>query len=102
MNYLQLFISAKDIRNANEMLDMLLKRKTIAGGLILKGPSKFWWKKQIVQTEYYNISAFTTEKYQESIISLVRKVSPEEVPMIWFIKIYGNKEFLRWIDQSIG
>lgn len=101
LKYLQVFISAENKKQADEILKSLLKKRLVAGGLLLKGPSRFWWKGKIVAMAYYNISAFTKVKNKKAVITDVKKASSEEVPMIWFIPIDGNEEFLKWIDESI-
>lgn len=100
--YLQVLISAESKVQADKILDSLLNKKLVAGGLILKGPSKFWWKGKIVAKEYYNISTFTVDRHKETIISAVKKVSTEEVPIITFTQFEGNKEFLQWIDEAVS
>ena len=74
--YLQAFISAENKKQANKILDVLLKKKLIAGGLILHGPTRFWWKGKIINTNYYNISAFTLlrEKLRSSDREINRRV----------------------------
>jgi len=46
--------------------------------------------------------AIDLKKYKEKIISEVKKVSIEEVPMITFTPFEGNKELLDWIEQTLG
>ncbi|OGK18101.1 hypothetical protein A2866_02935 [Candidatus Roizmanbacteria bacterium RIFCSPHIGHO2_01_FULL_39_8] len=101
MKYFQVFISAEDRKQADKILDSLLRKKLVAGGLLLSGPSRFWWKGKIVDMNYYNISTFTQENYKEKIIEDVKKISVEEVPMIWFITMEESKEFINWIDKSL-
>lgn len=99
--YLQVYISAEDKNQADTILNSLLAKKLVAGGLLLSGPSRFWWKGEIVNMNYYNISAFTIKKYKQAIINDVKKTSVEEVPMVWFVLFEGNKDIRRWIDESI-
>ena len=99
-NYCQLFISATTEKEAEAIGRQLLKEKLIAGYLLLKGPSVFWWKGKITKQLYYNIMAFSLLKNKPEIISAVRKVTSESVPIISFSKIDGNKEFLSWINNS--
>lgn len=99
--FLQVWVSAESKKQADEILDSLLKKKLVAGGLIVKGPARFWWKGKISSMNYYNISAFSITKNKKAIISEVKKVSNEEIPMIWFINFDGNKEFVKWIDRSV-
>lgn len=100
--YLQVTISAENKEQADAILDRLLEKKLVAGGFITHGPAKFWWKGKVIGMNYYNISTFSIRKHKKAITAQVKKVSIEEVPMIWFISFEGNKELLIWIDESIG
>jgi uncharacterized protein involved in tolerance to divalent cations len=101
-NHLQVFISAENKEQADNMLDSLLRKHLVSGGLITNGPSRFWWKGEITETNYFNISSFTTEKNKQAVIDDVKKNSVEEVPMVWFVNIDGNKEFLNWVEENVG
>ena len=99
--YAQVWISAEDKKQADVILNSLLKKKLVAGGLLLNAPTRFWWKGEIVDMDYYNISTFTSSKNKRAIISEVKKISVEEVPMVWFVNFEGNKELLEWIAKSL-
>ncbi len=100
--YLQVTISAENKEQADTILNSLLKKKLVAGGLLVNAPARFWWKGEIADMDYYNISVLTIEKHKPAIIDDVRKTSVEEVPMVWFIEIDGNEELLRWIKETVG
>ena len=99
--YLQVYISAENKEQVDRILNSLLNKKLVAGGLILNAPARFWWKGEITDMDYYNISVFTIEKYKQQIINDVKKTSIEEVPMIWFVEFEGNEELTKWIDSII-
>ncbi len=98
--YCQLFISATTAREAEAIGKALLEKRLIAGYLLLKGPSVFWWKGKITKQLYYNLMAFSFLKNKSKIISAVKKVTSESVPIISFSKIEGNKEFFSWLKAS--
>lgn len=102
MKYYQVYISAENIVQADTILNSLLKKKLVAGGLLLNAPARFWWKGKITDMDYYNISVFTIERHKQAIINDVKKTSIEEVPMIWFVEFEGNKELLSWIDEALS
>lgn len=81
--------------------DILVKKKIIAGSLITKGSSRYWWNKKIVEKQYYNISAFSVMKHKQEIISEVKKIHQDECPIIAFFTMDGNDEFLDWIKKSV-
>jgi periplasmic divalent cation tolerance protein len=99
--FCQALISATAKEEANKISDALVKKKLIAGSLIIKGPSRYWWEGKIVEKEYYNISAFSLMKNKLKIIEEVKKIHSDKCPIIAFSKIDGNKEFLKWIKESV-
>ena len=99
--YLQVNISAENKDQADTILNSLLDKKLVVGGFLLNAPARFWWKGEITDMDYYNISVFTKEKYKQQIIDDVKKTSIEEVPMVWFVEFEGNEEFTKWIDSII-
>jgi uncharacterized protein involved in tolerance to divalent cations len=101
MKYYQVYISAENKKQAEIILNSLLKKKLVAGGLLTKAPAKFWWKDKIEEMNFIMLAAFSIEKYKEAIIADVKMTSVEEVPMIQFIEFEGNREMLWWIDDSL-
>jgi len=99
--YCRILISATSKKEADDISDLLIKKKLIAGSLILKGPSRYWWKGKIVEEEYYNISAFSLIKNKSMIISSVKEIHKDECPIIAFFEMDGNVEFLKWIDENV-
>jgi uncharacterized protein involved in tolerance to divalent cations len=101
-NKIQVFISAPNKEQADEILDTLLSKHLVAGGLITNGPSRYWWQGKIEEAVYFNISAFSKVSNKQNIIEVVKSISYDEVPMIWFVNIDGNVEFLEWIESGIS
>ncbi|MDO8559219.1 MAG: divalent cation tolerance protein CutA [bacterium] len=101
-DFCQTLISATTKKEADKISDTLIKKRLIAGSLVIKGPSRYWWGGKIVEKEYYNIQGFTLLKNKSKIISEVKKIHSDKCPIIAFIKIDGNSEFLKWIKESIG
>ena len=100
--YCQAVISSESKKDIDRISENLIKKKLIAGCLITKGPSKFWWKKKIVKMNYYNANCFSLTRNKAKIIREVEGASSEEVPIISFVEIDGNKKFLRWIENSLN
>ncbi len=101
MKYYQVYISAESREQADTILNSLLDKKLVAGGLISNALARFWWKGKITDMDYYNISVFTVGKHKKSIIEDVKRTSIEEVPMVWFVNFEGNNELLKWIDEAL-
>jgi len=102
MEYFQVQISAENKEQADKILNSLLEKKLVTGGQLINAPARFLWKGKIQDMDYYTITSFTTETHKEAIIEDVRKTSIEEVPMIQFIPFEGNKELLKWIDETLS
>ena len=99
--YLQVWISAETKKQADKTLNNLLNKKLVTGGQFIKAPARFLWKGKIVNMNYYSITSFTIEKNKKAIISEVNKTSEEEVPMIQFVEFDGNRELLKWIEETL-
>ena len=99
--FCQVMISATSKKEADSISDSLVAKKLIAGSLIIKGPSRYWWNDKIVEKEYYNIQAFSLMKKKDQIINDVKKIHSDECPIIAFTIIDGNKEFLDWIKEFV-
>src|SRR4030042_2673623 len=95
--FYRILISATSKKEADKISDTLVKKRLIAGSLIVKGPSRYWWRGKIVERIYYNIEGFTLIKNKRKIIFEVKKIHSDKCPIVAFIKIDGNKEFLKWI-----
>ena len=100
LKHYRALISANTKEQAVDILDSLVTKKIVAGGLITHGPSRYWWKNKIVEKEYYNISTFLPCERKDILISEVRKISVDETPIVALFPMDGNRDFLDWIDSS--
>jgi uncharacterized protein involved in tolerance to divalent cations len=100
--HLQVSISAETKEQADEILNALLAKRLVTGGQILNAPARFLWKGAIVDMNYFTLTSFSLAKNKEEIIREVKKISIEEVPMVTFTCIDGNKELLRWIEKTLN
>jgi len=101
--YLRALISAPTEEEAKLLLKTLLNERLIAGGLITKGLSHYWWKGKINEKQYYNLSSFTIKENKETIIQIVERLSKDETPIISFFRIdYASDKTLNWIKQSMN
>ncbi|MBI4426762.1 MAG: divalent cation tolerance protein CutA [Candidatus Kerfeldbacteria bacterium] len=99
--YRQVIISATSKKEAESLSALLLKKRLIAGSLIIHGPSQYWWQRKIVKKTYYNIQAFTVSSKKKTIIAQVKRYHSDRAPIIAFVQIDGNTEFKKWIDESV-
>lgn len=99
--FCQILISSTSREEANKISDSLVTKRLIAGSLIIKGPSRYWWDGKIVEKEYYNVQAFSLIKNKEKIIKEAKKIHSDKCPIIAFFEIDGNREFLDWVKGSV-
>lgn len=99
--FCQVLMSATTRKEATSISDNLVREKLVAGSLITKGPSRYWWKSKLVEKVYHNVQAFSLMKNKSRIISEVKKIHSDECPIIAFFEIDGNEEFLKWIEESV-
>lgn len=99
--FCQVLINCPAKEESDEVLDILLEKRLVAGGLITHGPSRYHWKGKIEEQEYFTISTFSLSKNKQKIISEVRKIHSDETPVIVFIEIDGNEDFLKWIESEV-
>ena len=101
--YYEVKISAENTKQANDILLALLKKKLVTGGQIIEAPAHFLWKGKInTMSNYCTIWSYTTDRHKQTVIDAVKKISVEEIPMIWFTTVDGNEELLAWIEQTVA
>jgi uncharacterized protein involved in tolerance to divalent cations len=59
-------------------------------------------ERKIVDMDYYTVTSYTIAQHKGDIISVVKTISIEEVPMITFTAFDGNEELLRWIERTVA
>ncbi len=99
--FCQIIVSAATKNEADKISDVLVGKKLVAGSLIIKGQSRYWWEGKIVEREYFNIQAFSILKNKSKIILEVKRIHSDNCPIISFSEIDGNIEFLKWIEDSL-
>lgn len=100
-SFYRALISATSKKEAFKILDALTIQRLVAGGLATSGESQYWWAGNRVKKIYWNLSVFTIASNRKKIISLVRTIQRDQVPIIAFFKIDdANADFLKWIHDN--
>ena len=97
------YITASNKKEAERIAKKLLDKRLIAwANVINKVNSYFVWKNRIQNSKEIIICGKTTSKNQKKIIKVVKSIHSYSVPCIIFFDIKnGNKDFLKWIEQSV-
>ena len=97
------YITASNKKEAEQIAKKLLNKKLIAcANVISNVNSYFVWKNKVQNSKEIIICGKTTSKNQTKIIKAVKSIHSYSVPCIIFFDIKkGNKDFLKWIEQSV-
>ena len=97
------YITIPNKREAEKIAKKLLDKKLIAcANVISHVNSYFVWKNKVQNSKEVIICGKTISKNQKKIIYAVKKLHSYSVPCVIFFEIKnGNKDFLKWIMQSV-
>ncbi|MFH1398526.1 MAG: divalent cation tolerance protein CutA [Candidatus Woesearchaeota archaeon] len=99
--YCYVLIAMPSKNEADQISKKLIEKRLVAGSIIFRGDTRYWWKGEIVEEPYWNINAWSLIKKKEDIIKEVKKLHSDEVPVIAFFSLDGNNEFLEWIEKEV-
>ena len=97
------YIIVSNKNEADKIATKLLDKKLIAcANVISNVNSYFVWKNKIKNSKEIIICGKTISKNQKKIVHAVKSLHSYSVPCVIFLDITsGNKDFLKWIKQSV-
>ena len=97
------YITTPNKSEAEKIAEKLLGKKLIAcANVISNVNSYFVWKNKVQNSKEIIICGKTTSKNQKKIIKVVKSIHSYSVPCVIFFDIKnGNRDFLKWIRQSV-
>ena len=97
------YITAPNKKEAEQIAKKLLDKKLIACANVINNVNSYFvWKNKVQNSKEIIICGKTTSKNQTKIIKAVKSIHSYAVPCIIFFDIKnGNKDFLKWIEQSV-
>ena len=97
------YITTSNQKEAKRIVKKLLNKKLIACANIIGNVSSYFvWKNKVKNSKEIIICGKTNSKNQKKIIQVVKNIHSYSVPCIIFFDIKeGNRDFLKWISQSI-
>ena len=101
--YIVVFITASCLKEAGKIADALLSKRFVACVNIIKGVDSFFtWKRKKERAKEILLIAKTEFSRFSEVEKLVKKNHSYETPEIIAIPIMtGNKEYLKWIEDSV-
>ncbi len=102
--YIVVFVTAKDEQEAKKISEKLLSEKLIACANIVKGiESLFWWEGKIDHANETLLVLKTKRSLFKKLEKTVKSVHSYSTPEIIALPIIqGNRDYLRWISDSVG
>ena len=103
MKYIVVFVTASSLSEAKKISDNLLSKKLAACvSIVPKVRSNFIWKGNMTEANEVLLIAKTKFSKFNELEKQVKKNHSYEVPEIIALPIVaGNKEYLKWIDDSV-
>ncbi|MCX5703899.1 MAG: divalent-cation tolerance protein CutA [Candidatus Omnitrophica bacterium] len=103
MDKIIIFVTCANKKEADRIAKALLKEKLVACVNILdKVESFFWWEAKIDHAQETLLIIKSKKTKLAQIIKLIKSMHSYKVPEIIALKIAGgDKDYLRWIDESV-
>ena len=104
MEYLTVYITTKDFREAKKLSRLLLEKRLIACANIIPSiESSYWWKGKIESHAESLLIGKTRKGLEGKIMALVKKHHSYSVPCVNFLPILkGNPDYLAWLGRETG
>lgn len=101
--YQVIFVTVPNKKEAEKIAGSLLKHRLAACVNIIPGiTSVYRWKGGIEKSKELLLVIKTSKNKTDNLIKLVKKEHPYDIPEIISLPITkGNKDYLRWISDSI-
>lgn len=102
-NFIVILITCSSEEEANKIKDVLLEKCHVACvNIIPSVHSFFWWQGKIDSAQEVLLLAKTKNSMFKETVTLVKQIHKYEVPEIIALPITnGNKEYLKWISESL-
>lgn len=102
--YIVLLITCANRREAHRIADALVAKKHAACVNVVEGvTSLFWWKGKTERAKETLLIVKSKRSRLAALIALVKSLHSYSVPEIIALPIIGgNKDYLRWIDESVA
>ena len=103
MNKIIIFITCANKKEAHRITKALLKEKLAACvNIVDKISSFFWWQGKVDSADELLLIVKSKKTKMPKIIKLVKSLHSYRVPEIIALNIAGgDKDYLRWIDESV-
>jgi len=96
---MKLIFSTCAVKEANEMVKKLLKKKLCACVSITNVKSLYWWKNKIQNDKEALLIIKTSDKTANRLISHLKKIHSYENPEIIVLSAKASEKYSEWIEE---
>jgi len=98
-----LLTTASSDEEAHKIAKALLKQRKVACVSIVPGVSSlFWWQDKLDSARESLLIAKTKASLLKQTVALIKEIHSYEVPEIIALPIvWGNQDYLEWIDKEV-
>ena len=98
-----IFVTTKNTEEAQNISQTLVKKKLIACANIISGvKSIFWWAGKVDRANETLLVIKSQKRLLNQIIATVKKIHSYDCPEIIALPIIGgNKDYLKWVKDSV-
>jgi periplasmic divalent cation tolerance protein len=100
MSFIIIYVTHKNMEEANKVASLLLKQKSIACVNFFPISSSYWWKDNIEGSEEIVSLLKTRNENWEKVKNEIIKVHPYDTPCIIKMSIEANDEYEAWINNE--
>jgi periplasmic divalent cation tolerance protein len=96
------FVTAKNVKEADQIAAKLVADKLVACANIIKGvKSVFWWQKKVEKADEVLLILKSKKSCFKRIVKAVTLLHSYDVPEIIALPIIdGNRDYLKWVNES--
>ncbi len=100
MGFIIIYVTHKNLEEAEKITSHLLQKKLIACANLFPIKSAYWWEGKIESSDEV-VSILKTKKENWEKVKLeIKKVHPYKVPCIMKIDVEANKDYEDWINSE--
>jgi len=102
--HIVIFVTASSKQEAQKIARLLIKNKLVACVNIIPGiKSLFWWQGKVDEANESLLIIKSRKSALPGVIKLVNSIHSYEVPEIIALPIIaGDKNYLKWLNESLG
>jgi periplasmic divalent cation tolerance protein len=101
MNFIFIYLTNPNQKEAKKIAKHLLKKRLIACANIFPIESLYWWQGKIAKEKEFVLIAKTIKNNFPKIKTEVEKIHPYKIPCIIKIPVSSNKKYFDWLKREV-